>query len=589
MAQSGRDPRRLSTTARFALVQEIAARLAESHGLEEVVPAIRLVLEAGLGVDAFVLNLASEDRTQLLTLTASGTSDRTLRFLQKPVPLEDNTPASVVLASGAPVYWRTLEERNRAFPNYSEFPSSCQCWALLPLTVHGSTFGVLSVGWRESRRFDPAVSALLQLIAQLCAVAVDRAKIEEVERAERETLELMSEGTRLMVSDLDPGHVVERLVHLAVPRLAPWCAVYVAENETLRRVAIEVEEHAVLAEELRGLEAVPVDSPTALALCYRSGQAQVVPDVTSQEVRLIYDEAQSRPMLESDIHWTALVVPIRASGQTIGVMSLVSHLWEGAPPPSIWHSAEGLAGRAGVALVNARRYDLEHSTAVLLTETLLPGGLTSIEGYDVAARYVPAEGRVAGDWFDVFPLPSGSFLIAVGDVGGHGIRAASLMTQLRNAARGLALGGCGPARIVRGLAELTVIDAAQGFATALYSVLEPQAGVVSWSSAGHFPPLAFGGDSATWLPFTDFPPFGVGPARQPTERQLSLAPGEGFVLITDGVVERRGSDLDHGLEQLRAFVAARGAATMAELVEGVIAAYCRAPRDDCCVVAVRRL
>lgn len=203
MAQSGRDPRRLSTTARFALVQEIAARLAESHGLEEVVPAIRLVLEAGLGVDAFVLNLASEDRTQLLTLTASGTSDRTLRFLQKPVPLEDNTPASVVLASGAPVYWRTLEERNRAFPNYSEFPSSCQCWALLPLTVHGSTFGVLSVGWRESRRFDPAVSALLQLIAQLCAVAVDRAKIEEVERAERETLELMSEGTRLMVSDLD--------------------------------------------------------------------------------------------------------------------------------------------------------------------------------------------------------------------------------------------------------------------------------------------------------------------------------------------------------------------------------------------------
>lgn len=589
--RSARDPRRLSTTARFALVQEIAARLAESRGLDEVVVAIRTALQAGLGVDGFVLNTVSDDRTQLLTLSVSGTSTRTQDHLRKPVPLEANIPASVVLASGSPIYWGSLQERDSAFPGYAGFPSQCQCWALLPLTVHGSTFGVLSIGWREQRRFDPAFSALLQLIAQQCAVAVDRAKIEEVERTERETLELMSEGTRLMVSDLNPEHVVQRLVHLAVPRLAPWCAVYVAEEAVLRRVAIEVAEHAGLAEQLRGLEAVPADSSTALALCYRTGEARVVPDASAQEVRVVYDETQTETMLPRDVHWTALVVPIRASGQTIGVMSLVSHLWDGAPPPSIWHAAEGLAGRAGVALRNARRFDVEHSTATLLTETLLPGALPAVAGYDVAARYVPAEGRVAGDWFDVFPLPSGSFLVAVGDVGGHGIRAATLMTQLRNAARGLALAGCGPARVVRGLAEFTVLDAAQGFATALYSALEPGTGVVRWSSAGHFPPLKFGGGAgaAAWLEFTDFPPFGITPERQPREHAFKLATGEGFLLVTDGILERRGVDLDRGLEQLRACVASSAAADMVTLVNEVIGTFCQAPRDDCCVVALRRL
>ena len=103
----------------------------------------------------------------------------------------------------------------------------------------------------------------------------------------------MSEGTRVMVSELDPASVVRKLVLLAVPRLAPWCAVYVAERTTLRRVAIEIAEDADLAEELRDLEAVGVGSDGPLSLCYRTGQAQVVPRLTGSEVHEIYGEALS--------------------------------------------------------------------------------------------------------------------------------------------------------------------------------------------------------------------------------------------------------------------------------------------------------
>ncbi len=324
----------------------------------------------------------------------------------------------------------------------------------------------------------------------------------------------MSEGTRLMVSELDPATIVRRLVLLAVPRLAPWCAVHVLERNILRRVAVEVADHTVLAASGRGLDAVDVSSESPLAACYRTGQAQLIPRMTGADVRLMYgDELAGTHLANHADGWTVLVVPIKAGGQVTGVMTLMSSSWTGSPPPGVWHAAEGLAGRAGVALRNARRYGLEHSTASLLTEALLPGELSDVGGYHAATRYIPAEGRVAGDWFDVAQLPSGAFLVGVGDVGGHGLPAASLMLQLRNAARGLAIGGGGPVDVIRGLAQLTLMDEAHGFATALYGLLEPDQGNLVWSSAGHIPPLAFGPGAARWLSFAEYPPFGLPNAR----------------------------------------------------------------------------
>jgi serine phosphatase RsbU (regulator of sigma subunit) len=88
------------------------------------------------------------------------------------------------------------------------------------------------------------------------------------------------------------------------------------------------------------------------------------------------------------------------------------------------------------------------------------------------------------------------------------------MAQLRNAARGLAVGGGGPAHIIHGLAELTFMDEAHGFATALYGLLYPDEGTFLWSSAGHIPPLVFGGGSAHWLSFAEHPPLGCGGVRR---------------------------------------------------------------------------
>jgi serine phosphatase RsbU (regulator of sigma subunit) len=186
-------------------------------------------------------------------------------------------------------------------------------------------------------------------------------------------------------------------------------------------------------------------------------------------------------------------------------------------------------------------------------------------------------------------LPSGKFLVGIGDVGGHGISAASLMAQLRNAARGLAIGGAGPGEIIRGLAELTLMDDAHGFATALYGSLSPDEGSFLWSSAGHIPPLLFGSGFASWLAFAEHPPLGVQLVNEPAVRRQQIGPAEGLLLLTDGVVERRGADIAEGLEQLRTFVVEHASRGTQFLANSVVSEFCSAPQDDCCIVVLRRV
>ncbi len=218
----------------------------------------------------------------------------------------------------------------------------------------------------------------------------------------------------------------------------------------------------------------------------------------------------------------------------------------------------------------------------------MPAELPDVAGYETATRYIPAGGRVAGDWFDVAQLPNGAFLVGVGDVGGHGLPAASLMLQLRNAARGLAIGGGGPADVIHGLAQLTLMDQAHGYATAFYGLLEPQQGRLEWSSAGHIPPLAFGRGSAQWLSFAEHPPFGLPTPKAPREHYHQVGPSEGIVLLTDGVVERRGADIVEGLEQLSDFVVRHSGDGVQSLADAIASEFCQTPQDDCCIVVLRR-
>jgi GAF domain-containing protein len=571
---------------RISVVQNIAERLSDVVEPADLAHAVISELRSGLGATAFVLAVVSDEGSGFSPLATEGVTDGTKAWLSGSKPEAAWRPAMEAVGAGRPLFWSSIADRDRQSPEYSERLSIARSWAVLPLMVRGHLIGALSIGWPVERPFTEVETTILKVIAHQCAVALDRARLEQTRRAERATLELLSEGTRVMVSALEPPSVINALVHLAVPRLAPWCGVYVGEGRSLRRVAIQIAGDRRLASELEDELALAVDDDHPLATAFRTGETVIV-TIEESLVRALYAPSQAERILGRGKHWTALAVPIKASGKVIGVMSLVSDSWGSSPPDDVRFAAEGLAARAGVALVNARRFEDERATAALLMEAVLPRELPDVPGYELAARYLPAGGRVAGDWYDATLLPSGGYLIGIGDVGGHGIQAATLMGQLRNAARGFAFIGRSPAAILGGL-HLVTADGDECFATAAYGILDPVENALRWSSAGHLPPLEFSDGDARYLEHRPSPPLGC-PGPTPTEqRTLLRSPGSGLVLVTDGVVENRQRSLDEGMERLRALVGLNAGAGANRLIHHITEDLCEQPQDDCCIVVLKR-
>src|SRR5439155_22011454 len=196
----------------------------------------------------------------------------------------------------------------------------------------------------------------------------------------------------------------------------------------------------------------------------------------------------------------------------------------------------------------------EHRIAETLQRSLLPELLPEIPGVVLAARYVPAtrEAEVGGDWYDVVPLPDGRLGVAIGDVAGHGLRAASTMGQLRMALRAYAIESESPGEVLARMQQLVRALGLPDMATVVYLVFDPDSGLVVFSNAGHPPPLVITQDGvASFLEEGLAPPLGTMPHAEHAEATSRLVPGSTLLLFTDGLVERRGSSLREGLERLR--------------------------------------
>jgi PAS domain S-box-containing protein len=250
-----------------------------------------------------------------------------------------------------------------------------------------------------------------------------------------------------------------------------------------------------------------------------------------------------------------------------------------------------MADRAGLAIEHARAYERELSNVEMLQRSLLPERLPEIGGIQVSAIYMPGGADVGGDWYDAIPLEGGRVGVAMGDVVGHGIGAASLMGQLRHAMRAYAVEGHSPAGVLDRLAKLVRgLDGGQ-MATLLYLVMEPDEGVIRFANAGHVPPLVVSPDGdAHYLDCAHNPPLGVFDSPDHIETAIELTPGSTIVLYTDGLVEERGVSIDQGLESLR-LAASQDACHPDELCERLVESMLAVhpADDDIAVLALRAL
>ena len=190
----------------------------------------------------------------------------------------------------------------------------------------------------------------------------------------------------------------------------------------------------------------------------------------------------------------------------------------------------------------------------------------------VAARYLPATGNlsIGGDWYDVLSLEGGRRGVVVGDCVGHGLEAAVVMGQLRTASRALLLEGGGPAEVLDSMDRFaTSVDGAP-CTTMVCAVVDLPAGPSPTPSRATCRPLLVGARDSRWLEGQGLPlavEGSVGPREQIT---TTFTPGDLLVLYTDGLVERRGEDIDTGLERLRRVTSARFHQTVQELADGLL-------------------
>jgi PAS domain S-box-containing protein len=425
----------------------------------------------------------------------------------------------------------------------------------VPLRARLGVVGALAlVSWQRS--YTPDDVELAKEIAYRCAFAVDSAVLYRRSEGDRANLALISHIGEELATTLDLDEAVERVVRGLVPTLADEAEVWLAHDDGLHIRARHPKRPRVPAR----------DSSASIARAFGS----------------------RNPIVADEL----LCVPLVGVDEVHGVLALVF-----TTPGRCYTAADlplalDIARCATFGLERARAFDQERRVAEALQRSMLPDELPDVEGVSFCARYLPGgEIDVGGDWYDVIALGPGRFGVVIGDVAGHGVRAATVMGQLRQALRAFLAEGYAPADVVARLNRFVFEQGPVDMTTLCYGVLDVAAATLEYASAGHLPLLLAYPDHA--LEFTSgrhAPPIGVDPDSEYEATTLKLEPGTTVVFYTDGLVERRGESLDRGLDRLADEVR-YAALQLDELCDGLLTHLLETdrPRDDVAVLGVRFL
>ena len=435
---------------------------------------------------------------------------------------------------------------------------------------------------------------LARAIAEQARADAESAQAD-AERAQGR-LALMAEATSALIATLDMTELLGRLAGLCVPRLAEWVVLTLVDQHgqvqdtVARHRDGRDEDLAVIARHARQL---PARSPRRRSMA--SARPVVLDDVTPELLQDITGDPEVVAAFQRLGGTTTLTVPMVARRRTLGALALVRADGQSFRPDEI-ELAEDLAARAALAMDNVRLYQQEHSVADTLQRSLLPE-LPDIAGIEAAAHYVSAStaADVGGDFYDLLALPDGSVGLAIGDVVGHDVVAAAAMGHLRGVLRAVVWEaedgdpGSVLARVDRLVQGLRVAS----LATMVYARLErPERAGESWgvhvANAGH-PPLLLRHPSGAVRLVDGVTGLLVGvdsTAHRETLR-LDVPGGSTLIAYTDGLIERPGLDLDHGIHELCDRIAATPPdAGPRELCDAAVRGALD-HRDDVALLAVR--
>jgi PAS domain S-box-containing protein len=351
-----------------------------------------------------------------------------------------------------------------------------------------------------------------------------------------------------------------------------------AETARLRDTA-ELAHRLQAAQRIAGFGSWEIDLATGGVTWSTQMRAIIGLDTASPEVqdvdRFVHpddiDDARryAARLAEDGTAYTTELRMVRTDGRVITVVASgepvhddtgrVVKLWGTIIDVTAQRAAETAARDAiRAAEVTQAQLEAEHATLEMFQRAMLPAVVPTIPDVDLAVAYRPHPERaqIGGDWYDAFVLPDGRLAVAIGDVTGHDLRAATIMGQVRNAVRAYAIEDPRPGSVLQHTNALLRALSELNLTTMIYGVYDPATFTLVWSRAGHPPPLHRRGGTVTSLEQPNGPLLGaVATDRRYQEGTLVLASGDTLVWYTDGVIERRGGDIisaEHQLHQLLA-------------------------------------
>ncbi|MGW8064148.1 PP2C family protein-serine/threonine phosphatase [Streptomyces ziwulingensis] len=377
--------------------------------------------------------------------------------------------------------------------------------------------------------------------AQREAFAAERKARTEAENARRR-LTFLADASAVLTASLDHHEIVRRLPELLVPEYAASVDVWLFEQD--------------------GERPGPAH-PAAAVVAARTGRPQYA---AAHPGGLSGVDDQPPSALEPER--PLLCVPLPTRQAPLGVVTL-------SPPGERWDPDDAvmlieLTRRASTAIDHAQRYQHNRDIAETLQRALLTE-LPAPPGLALAARYLPATHglNIGGDWYDAFRQPDGGTIAVVGDVTGHGLRAAVMMSQLRTALRAYAVDGGSPGRLLTRLHIFLHHLQPDLFATAVIARFHPDDPTLTWAAAGHPPPVLRTPDGRVQT--LDAKPgamLGIPLRQEIADHTVPLAPGSTLALYTDGLVERRALGIDPGIERLAEALGSFGSARLEADLDG---------------------
>lgn len=555
------------------------------------------------GDSAFLL-LATDDETELEVRASTGLPSARQRFARVPVEAGPGRYGSARM----PAVHDDLSAVPGAVPLLSG--TGMRSVVTVPLKVEGRLTGSLGVAAEAPGRYSNEEALRLQFAADRIALAVESARLGELERLRRGSLSFLVEASDLLAGTLDRDQTLALMAQMTVPTLATWCAVYTiadqASDPYLSYVLHEDEELIDGIKSLLSKIAPPDPVPTPGARVWLEPGEVAHKAALRSSMRSLGLAGGPTHQLSAGIGPTlatasavggeTVVLPLVARNRVIGMLVL------GKPTDEhfrqeILELGEDLSRRAALALDNARLYSERTAISQALQRSLLPPGMPAIDGVEVEVIYRAAgEGNeVGGDFYDLFPIGNGAHGFAIGDVCGTGPNAAAVTGLARHALRLLAREGLsGPAVLERLNSAILDEGDRSRFLTLLYGELRtrPDGGAeLKVVCAGHPLPLRLRQDGTVTAAAEPQPLLGVIEDLELYEQTVTLEPGDVLLCVTDGVTERReGSRMlgDDGLaDVLTTCTGLTAGAVAARVMRAVERFAADAPSDDMAILAMR--